>query len=246
MLSPSLPLGCLGRRTWLAGVAGAVLWPAHAAPAHAVPPPDATLHYTLRRGFFSGRGEMQWRRTGDAYDLKLTGDVAGFSVLTQRSVGHVDASGLVPDRFTDQRVRRKARVAKFERDRKRVSFSSSPETYPIVAGMQDRLSWMIQLAALATADSGLRSLSGRAAMFVVGARGDGEVWEFAFAGTEAVRTSAGPVQAAKFTRLPRKPDDSAVEVWLDPARHSLPIVARLGDSDGGDALELRLRELHLP
>ena len=246
MLFPLHPLHCLRRRTWLAALAGAALLPARAARPQAAPPPDVTLHYALRRGFLSGSGEMQWRRAGDAYDLTLTGDVAGFSVLTQHSVGHVDASGLAPDRFTDQRVRRAARVANFERGRNRVSFSSSPETYPIVAGMQDRLSWMIQLPALVAADPGLRTASGRAAMFVVGARGDGELWTFAFAGTESVRAGAGAVEAAKFTRLPRKADDSAVEVWLDPARHDLPIVARLGDSDGGDPLELRLRELRRP
>ncbi len=245
MLSPPRPPPGLRRRAWLAAMAGTAWLPVRAA-ARAVPPPDATLHYTLRRGFLSGSGEMQWRRAGDAYELTLTGDVAGFSVLTQHSVGHVDASGLVPDRFTDQRVRRAPRVANFERARYRVSFSSSPETYPIVAGMQDRLSWMVQLPALVAADPGLRTPSGRASMFVVGARGDGEVWTFAFSGTEAVCTAAGTVQAGKFTRLPRKPDDSAVEVWLDPARHGLPVVARLGDGGGGDALELRLRELRLP
>lgn len=250
MLSPAETARRAGlrRRTWLAAAALLPAWPAlHAqAPARIVLPPDATLHYALRRGLLSGSGELLWRRQGEAYELKLSGEVAGFSVLTQHSIGHVDAAGLAPDRFTDQRLRRAPRVARFERDRQRVSFSSSTETYPIVAGMQDRLSWLIQLPARVAADPALCTAGARVAMFVVGSRGDGGLWAFEFVQWQALETPGGAVRAAKFTRRPRKPDDSEVEVWLDPARHALPVLARLGERGGDDVLELRLRDVRLP
>ncbi len=219
-----------------------------AAPAtrRAVVPPSARLDYGLRRGLLSGSGEMHWQRQGERYELSLSGRVAGFSVLTQTSHGRLDASGLVPEQFTDKRLRRATKTTTFDRAQGRVVFSAAPDTYPIVPGMQDRLSWMIQLAALAEADAGVRTAGVRLAMFVVGARGDGEVWEFGFEREEAVRVLGSVVQAAKFTRRPRKPDDGEVAVWLDPARHHLPVLAMLGDGDGEDPLELRLRELQAP
>jgi len=219
-----------------------------AAPARrALPPPSATLDYALRRGMLSGSGEMRWQRRDDRYELSLEGSVAGFPVLRQVSRGGLDAGGLAPDTFVDKRLRRPARIATFERDQGRVVFSAAPDTYPIVPGMQDRLSWMIQLAALAEAEPlGLRAAGVRVPMFVVGARGDGELWEFEYERMEAVRGQDAPAQAARFTRRPRKPDDSEVDVWLDPARHWLPVFARIGDGDADPPLELRLRELRLP
>ena len=57
---------------------------------------------------------------------------------------------------------------------------------------------------------------------MVGARGDAAVWVFRFIGRERLTTDAGPVDAVKFIREPRKPHDTQAEVWLDPARHYLP------------------------
>ena len=80
-------------------------------------------------------------------------------------------------------------------------------------------------------------------MFVVGSRGDAAVWVFRFVAAESVVTDAGTVHAVKFTREPRRPYDTGVEVWLDPARHHLPVRARLTAAPDGAALELLLRDI---
>jgi hypothetical protein len=72
------------------------------------------------------------------------------------------------------------------------------------------------------------------------------VWVFRFVARERISTDAGPVNAVKFTREPRKPYDTQVEVWLDPARQYLPVRAKLAAPPNGDALELVLRELQSP
>jgi hypothetical protein len=48
------------------------------------------------------------------------------------------------------------------------------------------------------------------------------------------------VEALRLTREPRRPYDTQVEVWMDPAQHHLPVRARLTVLPGGETLELSL------
>ena len=66
----------------------------------------------------------------------------------------------MPASFSDRRWRRQEQVARFDRASGWVTFSSSPERVRWVAGMQDRLSWLVQLAGIAHAD-GERVAAGR-------------------------------------------------------------------------------------
>jgi hypothetical protein len=81
---------------------------------------------------------------------------------------------------------------------------------------------------------------------VSGAQGDADVWNFRYAGVDTLRGESGPVRAVKFTREPRKPYDKLMEVWLDPARHHLPVRARATATAGGDVFELLLRDMQSP
>ena len=208
--------------------------------------PPLTLLYELRRGVLSGTAELNWRPAGTQYELRLEGGVAGLTVLLQTSQGGFDAAGLAPLRFTDQRMQRETRAANFQREQGKITFSGPSTEYPLRAGAQDRLSWMLQLAAVAAAEPLLLAPDGKIALYVVGARGDADLWVFRYVAHETVDTAAGPVRAVKFAREPRGPYDTQVEAWLDPARHHLPVRARLSTSPDGDALELLLREMKIP
>ena len=96
------------------------------------------------------------------------------------------------------------------------------------------------------AQPGLAAPGGRIAFQVTGSRGDAEVWAFRFTGRETVRADDGPHEVVKFTREPRKAYDRLVEVWLDPARHHLPLRARITANAGGDVFELLLRDIQMP
>jgi hypothetical protein len=48
------------------------------------------------------------------------------------------------------------------------------------------------------------------------------------------------VEALRLKREPRRPYDTQVEVWMDPAQHHLPVRARLTVLPGGETLELSL------
>jgi hypothetical protein len=222
--------------------------PAASAPAHDVPvyrtrmPPPLTVSYRLRRGNMSGSGSLQWQPAGDRYRTKLEGSVLGFRVLTWASEGAIDANGIAPVRFTDDRRGKSQQVANFQRAAGRITYGSRPDQYPLVPGAQDRLTWMVQIAAVALADPHRLDPNARVSFFVSGARGDGDVWSFQVLGPQAVTTPAGTVQAVKLLREPRKPNDTKVEVWLDPARHYLPARARMTSGDN-DVFELLLEEL---
>jgi hypothetical protein len=205
-------------------------------------PPPAILYYDLQRGRFGGSGELRWQRDGEHYALSLEGSVVGIKVLAQLSRGGLDAAGLAPQRFTDQRARRPVQAANFQRDLGKVTFSGPSHELPWRAGVQDRLSWMIQLAAVAAAEPALREPGARVALQVVGARGDAGVWVFRCLGPAPLEVAGVALDTLRYAREPRSLYDTAVEIWLDPARHHLPVRATTHNGAEGDGLELRLRE----
>ena len=206
-------------------------------------PPPLTLHYALSRGALSGTGELQWRPADGQYQLRLEGRLAGRPVLVQNSQGGFDDAGIAPLRFTDQRMRRDVKAANFQRAVGKITFSGPSTEYPLLIGAQDRLSWMIQLAAVAAAEPQRLAPGGKVALYVVGARGDADLWIFRYVAHEDVATVAGPVPAVKFAREPRGAYDTQVEAWLAPAHHHLPVRARLSHSPDSEALELLLNDI---
>lgn len=231
--SASMPLTAAGPATSEADAA---------APLYATRlPAAATLRYELRRGRLTGSGELLWRPEAGHYSLRLEGSVVGLNVLTQESTGSLDAHGLAPERFTDRRARRPMVAANFEREAGRIRFSGTSTEVPWQPGVQDRLSWMMQLAAVAAAEPQRLGEGERIVLQVVGARGDASSWAFRSLGPEALTLFGERVDTVHLLREPRHPYDTRVEVWLDPAREHLPVRATMGIADE-DLLELRLRE----
>ncbi len=202
-------------------------------------PAAITLNYSMRQGGLVGAGDLVWRPSGAAYEASLEGRFAGFRILTWRSVGRFDSAGIAPERFSDQRRGKDEQAALFQRQQGKIVFSGAPEEYPLRAGAQDRLSWMIQIAAIAAADPKRVVAGARVVMYVAGARGDAEVWAFQGLGHEAVRSNGVTTPAMKLIREPRRANDTRVEVWLAPSLHHLPVRARL--SDEKSTLEFLLR-----
>jgi hypothetical protein len=102
---------------------------------------------------------------------------------------------------------------------------------------------MIQLAAIVAADPQLSTPGARVAMWVVGTHGDLDVWAFRCQGVESEPPIPGAPQAIKFVRETRQSDDTAVQIWLDPRRHHLPLRATQRSARDDDAFELQLRDV---
>ena len=205
-------------------------------------PPAAVLRYELRRGLLTGQGLLSWRPGPERYELEIEGTAFGVPVLGWASNGGFDAAGLAPLRFVDRRRGRDVRAANFQRDKGVITWSSVAGELPLPAGAQDRLSWMLQLAAIIEAQPG-RFVSGtRVVMLVTGARGDADLWAFGVSGVEGVDVVGQRVEGTlALRREPRKPYDTQVEVWLDPARHHLPVRLKLSTAGGGESLEFLLK-----
>ncbi len=201
-------------------------------------PASARITYRLSRSGIVGSGLLDWRVEGDRYVLRLEGSVPIIGTLiTQTSRGGFDAAGLAPTRYTDQRWRRDESVADFDRHAGRIVFSNDKPPLSLRKGTQDRLSVMVQLAAIANAWSEPPAVGTVLTLPVVGARGDAKLWALRYEGPQALRTGEVSVRALRFLRQPEEPGDTRAEFWLDPAASHLPVRARLTDGDG-DALEL--------
>ena len=206
-------------------------------------PPAVTLRYDMQRGNLRGHGELQWRPGAERYELKLEGQVAGLTILTQVSQGGFDAAGIAPQRFTDRRIRRPLTAANFQREAGKITFSGPQTEYPLHAGSQDRLSWMIELGAVVAAEPAFGITDAKVVMFISGSHGDAGVWVFRSLGPDAVDSRSGSVAAIHFKREPRGQYDTTVDVWLDPKRHHLPVRALLRAGPNDDGLDLRLQDM---
>lgn len=203
-------------------------------------PAPVTLQYRMRRGILHGNAELTWRLDAvGGYEARLEARASGIALLTQVSQGGIDAAGLAPLRFTDKRVRRGTVAANIQRDPHngagRITFSGSEPELALHAGTQDRLSWMVQLAAIASAAPQLLAARGKIAMHVIGARGDAAVWQFQSSGEETLGVSPAALRAFRLQRLPQGPYDTQVDVWLDATPPHWPVRAhwRSGPQDPG-------------
>ncbi len=200
-------------------------------------PAPAVLQYRMRRGILHGNAELTWRLDAGHYEARLEARASGITLLMQVSQGDVAVTGLVPQRFTDKRVRRSAVAANFQREggAGRISFSGGESDLVLHAGTQDRLSWMVQLAAIASAEPQLLVAQGKIAMHVVGARGDAAVWQFQSSGEETLGASPVAMRVFRLQRLPQTPYDTQVDVWLDAESPHWPVRAhwRSGPQDSG-------------
>ncbi|MEY8689462.1 MAG: DUF3108 domain-containing protein, partial [Leptothrix sp. (in: b-proteobacteria)] len=205
-----------------------------AAPAPTRIPPSETLRYDVRRGLLSGEGQISWQVSGSQYRLTLEAHMPVFgTIFMQTSQGGFDAAGLAPTRHTEQRLRRSEQALSMVRGpgEGHVAFSTRTEQAPLSPGLQDRVSWMVQLPALLEGHPGALQAGQRFDIDVASVGGSVQVWHFDVVET---RTADGLV---KLVRHSDDPHATRAEAWADPRRHHWLVRVRLQESSG-DPLEL--------
>jgi hypothetical protein len=153
------------------------------------------------------------------------------------SQGVIDDAGIAPERFAIRRRGRDSVAANFQRDAGKITFSGPTHELPLWPGVQDRVSWMIQLGAVLEAAPALRVPGARVTLMVVGARGGVSLWRFAVVGVEGANDGG----LLKLVHESERAHDTRVETWLDPTRGFMPSRAVLTPPEGGAALELTLQ-----
>jgi Protein of unknown function (DUF3108) len=113
---------------------------------------------------------------------------------------------------------------------------------PLQAGAQDRLSWMVQLSAIAAAGALDRvpDGAGEIVLQVVGARGASARWRFVVASGETLVGPNGETPTVRLVREPQHLYDLRIEVWLAPSRGWWPLRLRQTQVPGGEPTEWRL------
>jgi hypothetical protein len=202
-------------------------------------PPTGTWHYRLLHNGHVGDAELRWEHEDAHYRASLDAHEDGAPALTLRSNGQLDAAGLAPQRFVDQRGRRGAQAANFRREADTISYSGSALQHPLPAGAQDRLSLWLQLAAIVAAQPGHWVPGSTITTYASGAHGDAELWTWAVQGLAPIDDDARDTpRALHLHRDPPRLYDTEADAWLDPAIGYLP--ARLRWRNGPYTFDLRL------
>ncbi|MBY4750777.1 DUF3108 domain-containing protein [Burkholderia dolosa] len=187
-------------------------------------PPSADLQYdTFYNGMQNMIGTIHWRTDGRTYDLSVSMPVPFVGPFNYRSEGRIDAFGIAPDRYVEQRGRRPEDIAIFNREIHQVVFTRTPNNAPLPDGVQDRFSMLIQLSALVRGNPSAYKPGVTQQFFVID-NNSGETWPIAVIGDERVQTQAGIVDARHFMRLPRRDGDTRrIDMWLAPSLGWLPV-----------------------
>lgn len=194
-------------------------------------PASVRLKYEVKGNRFPYRldAEMVWQQDGKSYDARLVFSAGFLPVLVQTSRGQITPEGLAPLRYSEKK--RSEVAAHFIREQGKVTFSANTPDLPLLAGAQDRLSILVQLAAMITGDPGRFPAATTITLQTVGPR-DADTWLFTVEKEEALPLPEGEQATLKLMRNPRREFDQTVELWLAPALGYLPVRIRITESNG--------------
>ena len=205
-------------------------------------PPSTLLSFTLQRGAATGEASLNWQVDAAGYVLQLQALMPQGRAVEQRSQGGFDEAGVAPVRLADRRGGRDVRAANFQREHGKISFSGPRWEWPLHGGAQDRLSWLVQLVAIAAAAPDALHDGAELSMWVVGSRGALSLWRFEVRGREPQSAPSGEALAWRLVREPAHPYDVRIEVWLDPSRGHWPLRLRQTQVPGTEPLVWTLRD----
>lgn len=152
-------------------------------------------------------------------------------VLSQRSEGALTPAGLVPRRYWERRGKRPERWAEIDARRREVAFSGS-EPVPLVDGLQDRLSVLVQLGLMARANPD-RFAAGREIEIPELHSRRIERSRYLSRGAVSLKAAGSGRRALHLERTgPYDADDARIDLWLGYDLQLLPIRLRLSDPDG--------------
>ncbi|MCE3603086.1 DUF3108 domain-containing protein [Massilia sp. P8910] len=202
-------------------------------------PPSAELNYEVARtdrdgGTWSGLSTISWKQAGGAYKLSMEASVsllvAHVNLVLLTSEGTVGADGIAPRLSTEKRRGKTQTATHFGGPDGKITFSASERSYPMLAGTQDKASFLIQLAAIGRADSA--QLASGVELFV-GEQKDANPFGFVLVGKEDIDTRMGRMATWHVARPPRPGAyNSRLDIWLAPAHHWYPVQIRNTESNG--------------
>jgi len=206
-------------------------------------PASARLRYDVkgqsRHLGYSAWGDLDWQQDGQSYTARLEVGAFLLGSRVQTSAGVLGHDGLMPTRFSDKT--RSELAAHFQRDKNIISFSANTPDAPLLKGAQDRLSVVLQLGALLSADPARYPAGTMLSMQTVSQR-EAEVWQFVVEHDEQLELPYDNLATVKLQRTPRREFDQRIELWLAPSLGYLPARLRITNANG-DVVDQLLRSL---
>jgi len=187
-------------------------------------PPSGELRYDTRiNGVMNQVGNIHWINDGQHYEMVVSIPLPFVGPFVYSSKGHIDAFGIAPEQYSEQRGRRAADITVFDRTTKQLVYTKTPNNQPLADGAEDRFSVVMQLSSLVRGSPD-KYKPGVVRQFSVADNDSNEIWPIETVGDENVQTADGNVQARHFTRLPRREGDRRrLDIWLAPDLGWLPV-----------------------
>lgn len=219
----------------MACVCALLVVPSGAAPADSaspvvpnVYPAPVRLQYDISgvaSGFpYSANAELRWVTDGKTYEARMQVSHFLLGSNTQTSTGKITEKGLEPTRFTTKF--RDEVVVRFDRDKKKITFSNDMPEATLLPGAQDQASVFLQAASMVAAAPKRYPAGSTLTYQTIGAR-TVETWTFTVGVTEKLELPGGEVSAIHLWREAAHENDAKGEVWLAPSMEYLPVRIRL-------------------
>jgi hypothetical protein len=183
----------------------------------------------------------------DRYQIKMVTEAAGWARLfasapmLAQAEGSLGAGGFLPERYSHQGPRR-SEVTVFDYSRKEIRYESLKEPLPLLNGIQDRLTFMLQLAWMLQTDPERFSL-GQTVTVPIAGRNKVEEVDFLVLSDADLALPSGVLVPALHLSSNRQTDRYSVQidVWMDRTDRLLPVRIRFEEARGAvlDLLTVR-------
>ncbi len=175
----------------------------------------------------------------DRYQIELVTHAVGWAKLfasaplQAKGEGRIGPGGFLPDRYTHKTPRGKEEVSTFDYEKEKIFYSSLKEPLLLPKGVQDRLSFMIQLAWMMKVDPDRFFLGGSLRIPMAG-RNKIEDVDFQVLDDSDVILPGGILVPAVHLSSAREGANykGRIDVWLDKTDRLLPVRIRFEEVRG--------------
>ncbi len=202
-------------------------------------PRRLTLEYRARYGLASGKQTLLWVNEGERYTITSVAAASGLASLVfsgqlvQTSHGRINATGLRPETFWDQRGSKRSQ-SRFDYDAHTILTESNKglRSTPLPERTQDVQSLLFQIALTAPppTDSQNAVFNGKTL----------RVYRYRVVGEALLDTPLGKLRTVHMVRVTESNTDR-FEVWLAADRHYLPV--KLSTEISGYDAELMVQSI---
>jgi hypothetical protein len=196
-------------------------------------PQRVTIIFDVSRGNFGlGTGTEVLETDGKSYSIVSQTHPSGIAALIPKakirreSRGMITSQGLRPQQFLDQRGKDKPAVAKFDWEKKLITYeregNAQSETLPNIA--YDRLCIAYNFA--------FHQPQGEDFQFSMTDGKRLSEYRYVLVGKEILKTPMGEVQTVHWTKQREKETDRSADLWLATDQYFLPVRIVFTDKDG--------------